>query len=339
MPSHRRTRDEAIGPNDHDEELQFGIRRSRRATSWEYRDSSSLTPAQIMDQEVYYDASEECLQMSIYLLNIIAHLSAGFGHFKTMCTQWQTMDAMMHAIAYAQEKMKLFKSAADKLLLLLSWIRAYGEMALLYAEDLTVFARRRNRFYPPSYRTIDELDRQTCYVWFGRTPNDLVRLYTHWRIPNRLRARHSRHIFQGQECFIVFLFRLIKGVPFTEMARHYFGGDPRSLSKMHEAMIHHLYENFYNKISGTSLEQWIPRYVHQCRWLIHNAVCEGALEVSHFINGEEVTQELILHHFDFNSFRPFGFLDDFALPTARPGNSAARREDFQHDIQRAFYSG
>ena len=35
----------------------------------------------------------------------------------------------------------------------------------------------------------------------------------------------------------------------------------------------------------------------------------------------------------------FGFLDDFALPTARPGNSATRRYGFFENIQRAFYSG
>jgi hypothetical protein len=38
-------------------------------------------------------------------------------------------------------------------------------------------------------------------------------------------------------------------------------------------------------------------------------------------------------------FCVFGFLDDFALLTAHPGNSATRRTGFYKDIQRAFYSG
>ncbi len=35
----------------------------------------------------------------------------------------------------------------------------------------------------------------------------------------------------------------------------------------------------------------------------------------------------------------FGFLDDFAMPTARPGSSATRRHGYESDIQCAFYSG
>jgi hypothetical protein len=46
-----------------------------------------------------------------------------------------------------------------------------------------------------------------------------------------------------------------------------------------------------------------------------------------------------MHNFDFDSFRIFGFLDDFGMPTARPGDTARRRWGFIDDIQRAFYSG
>jgi hypothetical protein len=62
------------------------------------------------------------------------------------------------------------------------------------------------------------------------------------------------------------------------------------------------------------------------------------LETDH-VNGEVVHETIISHHFDFNSFRAFGFLDDFALPTARPGNSVSRRVGLDHEIQRAVYFG
>lgn len=52
-----------------------------------------------------------------------------------------------------------------------------------------------------------------------------------------------------------------------------------------------------------------------------------------------LNETLVLHHFDFDSFRIFGFLDDFAMPTAQPASSVTRRENFEHDVQRAFYSG
>ncbi len=39
---------------DDDADIQYGYRRFRRSTSYEYRGSSLLTPAQIMEQETYY---------------------------------------------------------------------------------------------------------------------------------------------------------------------------------------------------------------------------------------------------------------------------------------------
>ena len=49
----------------------------------------------------------------------------------------------------------------------------------------------------------------------------------------------------------------------------------------------------------------------------------------------------LLDQMDLNldSFRIFGFLDDFAMPTCRPGSWVSRHQRFVHDIQRAFYSG
>jgi hypothetical protein len=118
------------------------------------------------------------------------------------------------------------------------------------------------------------------------------------------------------------------------MARHTFGGDPRRMSDMFECMVNHLYVTFYNKVSGTSLNQWLPRHLLTCRRLIHDTLSDGAVFETEHVDGVEVNAHWILHYFDFSSFRIFGFLDDFALPTARPSSGA-----FRHDIQRAFYSG
>jgi hypothetical protein len=43
------------------------------------------------------------------------------------------------------------------------------------------------------------------------------------------------------------------------MARFIFGGDPRRLSEANILFINHGYNTFFNKISGTSMEQWLPR--------------------------------------------------------------------------------
>jgi hypothetical protein len=138
---------------------------------------------------------------------------------------------------------------------------------------------------------------------------------------------------------MVYLYHLTKGTPFTEMARFVFGGDPRRLSEMNDLFINHLYFTFYNKISGNSMSQWLPRSLHSCRRLIYDALSSDAIEEVEYFNGELVDRRWILHHFQFDSFRIFGFLDDFAIPTSHPGNSASRRNDLESDVQRAFYSG
>jgi hypothetical protein len=73
--------------------------------------------------------------------------------------------------------------------------------------------------------------------------------------------------------------------------------------------------------------------------LIYDALDIDAVEEVEFDDGQVVDRRWILHHFDFRSFQIFGFLDDFALPTARPGNSTSRRHDLESDIEKAFYSG
>lgn len=111
------------------------------------------------------------------------------------------------------------------------------------------------------------------------------------------------------------------------------------LTLMFNLMINHLYITFYNKMSGTSLDQWIPTHLNACRRLIHDALSDGALEEMWFENGDIVERWWILHHFQFDYFRPFGFVDDFGIPTARPGSWSGRINNYQHDVQRALYSG
>jgi hypothetical protein len=289
-----------------------------------------------MEQEVYYQCAEDALERGIYIAHLIVLLLGTYNQLRTTIGQWIGINDSVTAALHAQ--ITWIKSMIQRLILFMTWTKAYGELALLYAEDLSIFIRRRHRFDMHRFRIIDAIDRQDCYVWFGLNPNNLRRLFTSWRIPSIL-TTSDRHSYGGEECFIITLFHMIKGTPFTEMARHTFGGDPRCLSRMYQVMIDHLYLTFYNKISGTSMDQWIPLHLNSCRRLIYDALADGAIEEVEFHNGEEVDRRWILHHFHFDSFRPFGFLDDFAIPTARPGSWSRRLNNFEHDIQRAFYSG
>jgi hypothetical protein len=71
----------------------------------------------------------------------------------------------------------------------------------------------------------------------------------------------SGHVFQGEESFLVYLYNLTKGNLFTVMAHFVFRGDTRRLSEINSLFIEFGYNTFFNKISGTSLEQWIPSHL------------------------------------------------------------------------------
>jgi hypothetical protein len=82
---------------------------------------------------------------------------------------------------------------------------------------------------------------------------------------------------------------------------------------MNDSLIHHAYNTFYNKISGTSLNQWLPERLDVCQELIFNSVATGAIKEVQFEDGQVVDRQWILHHFEYDSFWVFGFLDNFAL--------------------------
>jgi hypothetical protein len=223
----------------------------------------------------------------------------------------------------------------------MTWILSYGELAMLFVEDLSFYTPRTHRFPPERYRTIDEISQRDCYAFFGSLNRSELRLlYRHWRIPDQFVNQSNRQVFSGEECFLIFLYHLMRGSPFTEMSRHVFGGNPRHFSYMFNVMNEHMYFHFYHKISGMSLNMWLPHEVHRFRRAIYDRLMDGHIEeVRIDENGDEVVEAINVVNFDYASFRIFAFLDDTALDTARPGDSQRRRGLFVNDSQRTFYSG
>ena len=84
----------------------------------------------------------------------------------------------------------------------------------------------------------------------------------------------------------------------------------------------------------------MPRDLDLCWELIYDDLMSSAIEEVKFENRQEVDREWILQRFDFETFQVFGFLDDFGMLTACPGDTARRRHglpmifsgDFSQDI-------
>ena len=121
---------------------------------------------------------------------------------------------------------------------------------------------------------------------------------------------------------------MTKGAAFTKMACFVFGQDPHRLTELHEEFISYAYKKFYNKISRTSLSQWIPNKLDLSRDLILSSVSSGSIKEIELVDGNVIDWQWIIHHFEFESFFVFGFLDSFALPTARPGNLPTQKHGF-----------
>lgn len=330
--------------SDDEEELEYGHRDSRNRISHEHRGSSSLTPDQIMEREIMYDQLTIAHNQAMYVLQLILLINERCRQLLFILSEYNGVgcDVVARYIESVQAQIQHLYYCRDVFFIVIWWIIGFGELALLRFQDLSIYVRRRNRFQPKRNRRIADMNDQDCYSWFGQTVENMVRLRVRLRIPEEFVHSTTGARYTGEECFLVWLFHLKRGLFFTDMARLVFGGDPRRLSEMNDLFITYAYNKFYNKISGTSLDQWLPRYLDLCRELIWNALSSDAIEEIVLIddNGERILDvRWHLHHFEFDSFRIFGFIDDFAMPTARPGNSATRRFGFLEDIQRAFYSG
>ena len=198
-------------------------------------------------------------------------------------------------------KMQDIKECNETLFFHISWILAHCEIALLYAEDLSVYIRRRHQFHPLDHRKLDDISETDCYAWLSQNHKNMHRLLLHLRVPDTFIHQSNGAIHSGEACFLVYLYHITKGTPFTEMARFVFGGDPRRLSEMNDMFIHYAYNTFYNKISGTSLNHWLPDKLDVCRELIFNSVTTGAIEEIQFEDCQVVDRQWILHHFEYDS--------------------------------------
>ena len=137
---------------------------------------------------------------------------------------------------------------------------------------------------------------------------------------------------------LLYLTDLRKGDPYTRLARYTYGGDPREFTYMTRAFTNHLYETFYHKISGNSMEYWIP-YINEFRRAIWRRLVSGNVTTTEYDEFEAEERETTRHYVDvpFENFRIFGFLDASGYEGPRPGDEATRFEGIDEDIQRVFY--
>jgi hypothetical protein len=69
-----------------------------------------------------------------------------------------------------------------------------------------------------------------------------------------------RYVFNSEEAFIITLFRLTTGMPFTKMAQDIFGQDSRRLSFIYNWMIRKYDDMCDGLLHGDSVTRWVPHF-------------------------------------------------------------------------------
>jgi hypothetical protein len=125
--------------NNEDEhpQLQYGLRNTRRRTSYEHRGNSCLTPAQVMDQDTYYGYAWMSLVQGMHMLHLVLIHLASYLRLRWFVDR--VGDHTGNYTASIQAKMKCIRDCVDSLLFLIRWVLAHGEIAFLRAEDLSIY--------------------------------------------------------------------------------------------------------------------------------------------------------------------------------------------------------
>jgi hypothetical protein len=85
-----------------------------------------------MEQEVYYQTAKDAIMECVLLAHLIVLVLDVYNHYCAMVDRWQRIGgAMADAVVAVQAKMQHIKNAIKNLLLVLTWMKAYGELALL----------------------------------------------------------------------------------------------------------------------------------------------------------------------------------------------------------------
>ena len=93
---------------DDSDELEYGYRRSHRRTLYENRGLSSLTPAQIMKQEISYRHVQEAVERVVFILLLVLLHQASYVTLCLLVGRWSGVSVanVASVVETARAKMK-----------------------------------------------------------------------------------------------------------------------------------------------------------------------------------------------------------------------------------------
>jgi hypothetical protein len=221
--------------------------------------------------------------------------------------------------------------------------------SLLDQDDRLMNIRRRQWVplaeMPPRNRSIDKLSDEDARSLTRFNKDQLWLLLLHWRIPEVI-VTDQWYRFSGEDMLIVSSTKIATGDPWTRLIPGCFGGDVQRWCKAFKLFVNHLFKQFYHKISGESIQLWLGQ-MENFKRIILDPLAQPAHPIEHDFFVEEVHPERAQYvvHCPIESWRVYGFLDDTAIRTCRPGSGpigpgegpGRLRRNNAYDTQRAFY--
>ena len=191
-------------------------------------------------------------------------------------------------------------------------IAEFKEILYFYKDDIPTqdIPARKNR-------KIDDWSEDDCLTFFRFSKDELRQLLVYWRVPETLVFLTSRHVCTGEEAMLLYLHFLAHGNTYRIMQETFGDDGPRRYGPMIHAFVHHLYTNFYHKISGNSLNIFLHLMDDFWRAIWRTLVTNQVLE-EHYVLGVVMEAVIIFIRLTFESFRVFGFLDGSAFVFCSP---------------------
>ena len=314
--------------------MVHGMRREIRRTNFLYR-SDALDERDQSNREDYYRLTNKFLSIVLTLIPILT-LSYLTINEVTYCLDntarehANTISELENEIAELERESRLIEND-------INWAIENAKMSYLSYEDYTFFTRRRHEFHPKKHRTINSFNAQEARHFTGFTCTELRTLKLHWRIP--FSATRNGQRFDGEEAMIIFLYLLRKGHYFTDMSSAgVFGGDPREFSNIIFWIVNYMYKTFYHKISGHSLNMWLPHWVDEFRYAIWDRFNNGYVEEITTLPYGSTARDLYWLEVPKEQWRYFGFMDCLGIETCHVGDSLRREnQGTVPDLQRTYY--
>ena len=151
--------------------------------------------------------------------------------------------------------------------------------------------------HPKINRKIDKLEPYFAQSMTRFVKLELHQLLIHLRLPQKITVSRRQYSFTGEELLIISLARIAIGDPWYIIIPNSFGGGLSRGSEGFEWFINCLYETFYHKISGNSMNDWMDD-MDEFRTVIHRKVTDLPCELETWAYTGEIDAELGLHLID-----------------------------------------